>query len=103
MPGIGARLAEYEGGNSITWPSPSSSSVMSRCTMRRFGVVGFGDGSVECNVAEVADVGMIELEYRFEVVTRGDSGSDGRMNGVVWYSAGRPCEYIGREVIIEVN
>jgi hypothetical protein len=34
---------------------------------RRFGVVGFGDGSIECDVAEVADMGMIELEYLFEV------------------------------------
>jgi hypothetical protein len=30
IPGISARLAEYEGGNSITCPSPSSSSMMSR-------------------------------------------------------------------------
>jgi hypothetical protein len=59
IPGMGARLAEYEGGNSITCPSPSSSSVISRCTIRRFGVVGFGDGRGECEVAEVADV---ELE-----------------------------------------
>jgi hypothetical protein len=82
IPGMGARLAEYEGGNSITCPSPSSSSVISRCTIRRFGVVGFGDGRGECE--------DVELEYRFEVVTGGDSGSEGRMNGVVWYSAGRP-------------
>jgi hypothetical protein len=67
---------------------------MSRWTMRRFGVVRFGDGSVECDVAEVGNVGMIELEYRFEVVAGGDSGSD----GVVWYSAGRP-----REVTIEAS
>jgi hypothetical protein len=66
--------------------------------MRRFDVVGFGDGSIECDVAEAADMGMIELEDRFDVVTGGDSGSDGRMNGVVWYSEGRP-----REVTIEVN
>jgi len=90
--GMGARLAEYEGGNSMTCPSPS---VVSRCTIRRFGVVGFGDGRGECEVAEVADV---ELEYRFEVITGGDSGSEGRMNGVVWYSAGRPCEEGGRSL-----
>jgi hypothetical protein len=42
---------------------------------------GRGDGRGECED---------ELEYRFEVVTGGDSGSKGRMNGVVWYSAGRP-------------
>jgi hypothetical protein len=97
---MGARLAEYEGGNSITCPSPSSSSVISRCTIRRFGVVGFGDGrgECECEVVEVADVGIVELEYRFEVVTGGDSGSEGRMNGVVWYSAGRPCDEGGRSV-----
>jgi hypothetical protein len=81
---MGARLAEYEGGNSITCPSPS---VISRCMIRRIGVVGFRDRRGECEVADVADV---ELEYRFEVVTSGDSGSEGRTNGVVWYSARRP-------------
>jgi hypothetical protein len=66
---------------------------------RRFGVVGFGEGRSECEVAEVADV---ELEYRSEVVTGGDSGSSGserRVSGVVWYSAGRPCEEERRLVL----
>lgn len=68
---------------------------MSRCTMRRPGVVGFGDGNGECAVAECADVGIVEVDVRF-ADTGGDSGSDGRMNGVVWYSAGRLFEVCDR-------